>query len=192
MNIKSVQHSGLTDEEVIALFLETQKEQYFSFLYDKYASKIYGKCISILKDTMLAEDATQDIFTKVILNLSTFTGNSKFSTWIHSITYNFCIDILRKQKKQSTLFSSEPSINPDFEDVNDSEILEMNVEYLKKVMDKIDESDKIILLMKYQDDLMIKEIADVLDATESAIKMRLKRAKHKLKMMYDEVLKSSY
>ena len=141
---------------------------------------------------MLAEDATQDIFTKVILNLSTFTGNSKFSTWIHSITYNFCIDILRKQKKQSTLFSSEPSINPDFEDVNDSEILEMNVAHLKKVMDKIDESDKIILLMKYQDDLMIKEIAEMLDATESAIKMRLKRAKHKLKTMYDEVMKSNY
>jgi len=180
--------SKKTDSELIKLYLKTQHSGYFSLLYKRYAGKIYSKCISLLKDESLAQDATQDIFTKIFLNLAKFSERSKFSTWVYSITYNYCIDFLRKKKKEKKLFSDEIENPPDtVEEVPDTELLEMEVSRLKKVMEKIPSGDKAILLMKYQDEMSIKEIAGILDKSESAIKMKIKRAKHKAQKVYSDI-----
>ena len=77
---------------------------------------------------------------------------------------------------------------PDMEEeVHDEELMTMQVDRLRVVLDNIPVGDKAILLMKYQDDMQIKEIADILDKTESAIKMKIKRAKHKAQMVYTEL-----
>ncbi|EPR74522.1 hypothetical protein ADIWIN_0473 [Winogradskyella psychrotolerans RS-3] len=65
----------------------------------------------------------------------------------------------------------------------------MRVEQLKHVMELISPDDKMMLLLKYQDNLSIKELADVLDIGESAVKMRLKRAKDKLVHKYTNYTK---
>jgi RNA polymerase sigma-70 factor (ECF subfamily) len=142
---------------------------------------VYAKCLSLLKNEALARDATQEIFTKIFLNLSRFGQRSRFSTWVYSITYNYCIDFLRKQQKKQALFSDELDDPPDLADqeVPDYELLEMEVQLLKKVLDDIPAGDKAVLLMKYQDDMSIRDMAEVLDKSESAIKMKLKRAKAK-------------
>lgn len=141
-----------------------------------------------MKDEPLAKDATQEIFTKIFLNLAKFNEKSKFSTWIYSITYNYCIDYLRKKKKDNRLFSDEMEDPPDVvDDVPDTELLEIEVRRLKIILEKIPPGDKAILLMKYQDDLQIKDIAAILDKTESAIKMKIKRAKHKAQKVYKDI-----
>mgnify|MGYP001800669194 FL=1 len=176
------QHS---DTELIQKYLSTRESAYFQVLYQRYSGKVYSKCISLLKDEVLAKDAAQEIFTKIFLNLAKFGERSKFSTWVYSITYNYCIDYLRKRKKETKLFSSEADDAPDVvEEVPDTALLEMEVKRLKVVLEKIPEGDKAVLLMKYQDDLSIKEIAQSLDKTESAIKMKIKRAKHKAQTVY--------
>ncbi len=185
---KKRQISKSSDTELIQLYLKTQRTDYFSLLYKRYASKIYSKCISLLKDEFLAKDATQEIFTKIFLNLSKFSERSKFSTWVYSITYNYCIDFLRHKKKEKNLFSSELENPPDtVDDVPDNQLLEMEVSRLKKVLEKIPTGDKAILLMKYQDEMSIKEIAGILDKSESAIKMKIKRAKHKAQKVYSDI-----
>ncbi|MEM6316965.1 MAG: sigma factor, partial [Bacteroidota bacterium] len=85
---KSINKMKISDEELIRHYLDTQNSKYFDQLYSKYATKVFSKCISLLKDEAGAQDATQDIFLKIFLNLSKFSGKSKFSTWIYSITYN--------------------------------------------------------------------------------------------------------
>lgn len=178
----------LEDSELVEMFLKTQRPDYFSMLYRRYSSKVYSKCIFMLKNDARAKDATQEIFTKIFLNLSKFSGRSKFSTWVYSITYNFCIDTIRKRKKEKNLFSEEISDAPDIvEEVEDEALLEMEVERLKKVLEEIPTGDRAVLLMKYQDDLSIKEIAGILDKTESAIKMKIKRAKHKAQKVYRDI-----
>jgi len=142
----------------------------------------------MLKSDALAKDATQEIFTKIFLNLSKFSERSKFSTWVYSITYNFCIDMIRKKKKEKNLFSDEIENAPDIiEEVSDEAIMEMEVKRLKRVLTEIPSGDRAVLLMKYQDELSIKEIAEILDKTESAIKMKIKRAKHKAQKVYREI-----
>ncbi len=178
----------MTDEEVIGLYLKTQVSAYFSILYKRYSGKVFSKCISLLKNEELAQDATQDIFMKIYLNLAKFSGKSKFSTWVYSITYNYCIDFLRRKKKEKNLFSEdiENTAEP-IEEVPDKELLEMEVARLKVILEKIPSGDKAVLMMKYQDDLSIKEISEVLDKSESAVKMKIKRAKHKAHKKYKDL-----
>jgi len=178
----------ISDEEAIDRYLQTQNQSYFDLLYSRYSSKIFGKCISILKDEEKAEDATQEIFVKILLNLSKFSGKSKFSTWIYSITYNFCIDSIRKRKKDKSILVEDMTNEHDTADdgIEDQFLLELNVKRLKIILDKIPITDKAILLMKYQDEMSIREISEVLVKSESAIKMKIKRAKQKFKKVYKE------
>lgn len=178
----------MEDAAIIRQYLHSQSTICFSLLYKRYSAKVYSKCISLLKDENLAHDATQEIFTKIFLNLSKFAERAKFSTWVYSITYNYCIDYIRKQKKHLNLFVEDIERTPDVaEEVRDEEILSMNLQQLKEVLETIPLDDKAILLMKYQGELSIKEIADVLGKTESAIKMRIKRAKAKAQQVRKEL-----
>ena len=177
-----------SDIELIRKYLSTQRDEYFRMLYRRYSTKVYSKCLSLLKEEALANDATQDIFMKIFLNLSRFEEKSKFSTWVYSITYNYCIDFLRKRKKEQGLFSDEMDETPDVaEEVPDYKLLEIEVERLKNVLEQIPPGDKEVLLMKYREELSVREIAEVLDKTESAIKMKIKRAKHKAVSVYDSI-----
>ncbi len=178
----------ISDEEAVKEYIATQNQKYFDVLYTRYSSKIFGKCLSILKDEEKAEDATQEIFVKILLNLAKFSGKSKFSTWIYSITYNFCIDSIRKGKKDKSVLVEDMTNEHDVAEdgVEDRFLLEMNVRRLKIILEKIPVTDKAILLMKYQDDMSIKEISGILDKSESAIKMKIKRAKQKFKRIHKE------
>jgi len=178
-----------SDEEIVAEYLSTQNVAYFDVLYRRYSTKIFGKCISLLKNEMQAQDAMQDIFMKILLNLSKFSGKSKFSTWIYSITYNFCIDLIRKKKKDKSILVDDISRvhdTPD-DDIEDRFLLETSVNRLKVVLEKIPIDDKSVLMMKYQDDMSIRDIGEVLDKSESAIKMKIKRAKQKFKLIHSEL-----
>lgn len=177
----------LTDEELVAEYLKTQNVAYFDKLYERYSGKIFAKCISLLKYESVAEDAMQEIFMKILLNLSKFSGKSKFSTWIYSITYNFCIDIIRRKKKDPSMLMDNFSDGNDvIDDVDDAFLLETNIARLKVILEEIPTSDKAILLMKYQDEMSIRDIGMVLDKSESAIKMKIKRAKQKFRSIYQE------
>jgi RNA polymerase sigma-70 factor (ECF subfamily) len=182
----------ISDSEAVTLYLQTRESAYFSLLYKRYSGKVYRKCISLLKDEGMAQDATQGIFMKIFINLAKFSGKSKFSTWLYSVTYNYCIDYIRRVKKEKNLFSDEiESVPEPIEDVDDKELLQMKVSRLKKVLDKIPSGDKAILLMKYQEDMSIRKIAEILDKTENAIKMKIKRAKHKAKLVYSQLYPSN-
>lgn len=184
--------SGVSDSELIARYLKEQNPDYFTVLYRRYGGKVFAKCISMLGDEALAHDAVQDIFVKVYLNLSRFNEKSSFSTWLYSITYNFCIDVIRKKKKIPVLLADDVSrIGDEAEvDIPDSVLLEMKHDRLEKVLAELPEGDRIILLMKYMDDMSIKDIADFFQKTESAIKMQIMRAKHKAQVVYDDLYAS--
>lgn len=183
----------LSDNELIVRYLRDQNTDCFTVLYRRYARKVFAKCITMLLDEGLARDATQDIFVKVTLNLSKFTEQSSFSTWIYSITYNHCIDQIRRKKKMPLIFSEDVGkVSKEVEvDIPDSVLLEMKKGRLEQVMAKLPPGDRAILEMKYSEDLPIKEIGDILGKTESAIKMQIMRAKMKAQSVYQELFGNS-
>ena len=147
----------------------------------------------MVKERALAQDLTHDILIKAFLNLSKFEFKSSFSTWLYFITYNHCIDFLRKQqKKQKREMSLDDSEHLDPEDhgneeLEEKKVLEIHHERLEQLMDRLAADDKTILLMYYMDDLSVKDIMSNWSLGESAVKMRLKRARIRLRELYDEI-----
>ncbi len=172
------------DEELVRLYVETQRNLYFEELYDRYVDKVYRKCLSFVKNEAQAEDFTHDIFLRLVLKIGTFKEHAKFSTWLYSITYNYCMDQIKVIKKQAeTTFDENFDLEQEYDN---AELVEIQAQDLKKALQKIDSNERAMLLMKYQDDFSIKEIADTLNITESAVKMRLMRTKEKLRKIYTE------
>jgi RNA polymerase sigma factor (sigma-70 family) len=188
--VKIATPATMSDMDIVRSYLRTQDTSWVGLLYDRYSNKVYFKCISLLKDEHLARDAVQEVFTKILLNLSKFNEKSQFSTWVYSITYNYCIDLLRRKKKGKLLFSDDlEEAERQTPIVSDEDFLSMELDVLRQVLNVIPEGDKAILMMKYYDDMSIKEIADALDKTESSIKMKIMRAKAKAADCYQDIMK---
>jgi RNA polymerase sigma factor (sigma-70 family) len=178
-----------TDEELVKLFVDTQENRFFEKLYERYADKVYHKCISFVKDGARAEDLTHDIFLKLIFKLGTFKEDAKFSTLLYSITYNHCMDQLRATKKRGEVFQDEPLETADDVDLNNIfEGDDVQAKNLKAALDQLTVDEKGLLFMKYMDDLSIRDIAAIFNVTESAVKMRLLRSREKLRKKYLETI----
>jgi RNA polymerase sigma-70 factor (ECF subfamily) len=183
--LEQAQIQQMPDNELVEAFKRSRDTVYFDQLYRKYASKVYGKCLSFFKDPVRAEDAVQDIFIKVLMKIRSFRGNSKFSTWLYSVTYNYCIDRLRKNRRDPLVFPEDmPWDAASDDDIHEKELLEIEIDRLKTVLEDINVLDKAILLMKYQDSMSITEIGEIIEKKDSAVKMQLKRARHKFMRAY--------
>ncbi len=179
-----------SDEELVEYIVATKDPQVFAILYDRYADKIYNKCISFVGSTDEAKDLTHDIFLKLYVALRSFKSQAKFSTWVYSLVYNYCVNYVQRERtsNKEQLFDTEDLENFDVEDdIDDQTIFNMKFDKLQLALEKIDPDDKMILLMKYQDDVSVKDICAAFDIKESAVKMRLQRAKSKLTIIYNQL-----
>lgn len=176
-----------SDEDLVKAIVKTNDTLLFEILYDRYAILVYNKCYGFSKDGDEAKDLTQDVFLKLFVKLASFKGKSKFSTWLYAFTYNHCVNYVtrntaKKFEKKSVDYQDIENLSEDDDD--DQSFLDMKVDKLKIALEMISPDEKMILLLKYQDYLSIKEIEDVLGIGESAVKMRIKRAKEKLVTVY--------
>lgn len=178
-----------TDEELVNLYIETQQNAYFERLYERYCDKVYRKCLSFTKDPIRAEDLAHDVFLKLAVKMGSFRGQAKFSTWLYSITYNYCTDHLRSAHLRREVYVDEGwerlDVNVD-EDKDLAELAEVEAQQLQRALEQLPADEQTMLLMKYQDDVSIREIAEFNGLTESAVKMRLKRSRDKLRKYYLE------
>ncbi len=176
-----------SDEELVRLYVETQRNTYFERLYERYCDKVYRKCLSFTKDPVRAEDLTHDIFMKLVVKLSSFREQAKFSTWLYSITYNYCTDQLRSHQLRREVYVDDNWERLDVEsDDGLSDMAEMEALQLERALKQLAPEEQTMLLMKYQDDISIRDIAAINGLTESAVKMRLKRSRDKLRKNYLE------
>ncbi|GAB3503342.1 RNA polymerase sigma factor [Spirosoma knui] len=177
-----------SDEELVRLYLETQRNQYFESLYERYCDKVYRKCLSFSKDPVQAEDYTHDVFLKLVTKLGSFREQAKFSTWLYTLTYNYCLDQTRASAYRREVYVDEgwDRLNVVSDDDSHAEVTELEVQHLQKAMQRLAAEERMLLLMKYQDDISIREIADLNGLTENAVKMRLKRSRDKLRKIYLE------
>lgn len=178
----------MSDEELVTKIVAKNDTLMFGVLYDRYVPMVYNKCYGFAKSQDEAEDLTQDVFLMLFVKLASFKGKSKFSTWLYSFTYNFCVNYVNRNKQRKMSDKSIPVDDAEYklteEEVPDDAIFEMKANKLDKALTMISAEDKSILLLKYQDGASIKELCELLEIGESAVKMRLKRAKAKLVETY--------
>src|SRR6056297_431098 len=145
---------GVTDEDLVKQIVSDRDTMLFGVLYDRYAKLVYNKCYGFARSQKEAEDLTQDVFLMLFVKLASFKGRSKFSTWLYSFTYNFCVNYVNRDKgrkmRDSSNYLDERNMELSME-ITDGYLLELQVARLKKALELIPPEDKSILLLKYQD-----------------------------------------
>ncbi|WP_298498384.1 sigma-70 family RNA polymerase sigma factor [uncultured Algibacter sp.] len=182
----------MTDEELVSKIISSNNTELFGVLYDRFSKVIYNKCYSFVNDQEEAKDLTQDIFLKLYVKLSSFQGKSKFSTWVYSFTYNHCVNYVSRNpaKKYETRLSESYDLenfsdcSVDIIDLNEEEKVEEKLNY---ALNGLSADDKSILVLKYQNNLSIKNLEGLLGIGSSAVKMRIKRARERLSTSYQLV-----
>lgn len=182
--MKIDQYQKLKDEELISIMLSENDFSKYEILFNRYHGKVLSKCIILLKDKQLASESAQHIMEKAYEKLVTFKGTASYSSWLYSITYNYCIDYLRNKKKLHYPDWNKQNEIPEIIDETEDDEAELNYSQLNTILDEIHPEEKALLLMKYNDDLSILQISTALRISESAAKMRIKRAKARVLFLY--------
>lgn len=184
MKRKEDKKAEFTDEEIVQQIVSGNKPELFSVLYSRFQQKVFDKCYGLVKDRLLAQELSQEIFTKAFEKLDKFRGESSFSSWLYVITYNHSIEFLRRKRKlHYPEWNNSHEISEIVEE-SEKEFATVKYNRMLQIFDKIHPEEKALLLMKYQDNLPMKTILDTLQISESAAKMRIKRAKARVLYLY--------
>ena len=176
---------AIRDEQLVA-DLQNGDKKAMGELYLRYYMLVFNKCLSFSKDTDDAGDLAHDVMLRVMEKIHSFNGNSKFSTWLFSITSNFCTDQKRKSKgKYVEPLDSYFNLSDTYYEEKASLIeLYKKETCAVKVMAQICKDDQQLLFMKYHERRSIREIQKLFNISVSAVKMRLARARAKAQSLY--------
>ncbi len=181
--------ASYTDEVIVREIVLNNRHELFEILHKRYYHKVVDKCYSFLKNRLLAQETALDVLSKTYEKLTDFKETATFSSWLYSITYNHCIDYMRIQKKLHYPQWNQDNLLPEIIDESEEDMVDINYHNLMSIMESIHPEEKAMILMKYHDNLSIKEISEALRVSESACKMRLKRAKARVLYLYKEKFK---
>lgn len=183
--------SKLEDLQIVQQLQAQFDSELFAELLRRYEPKALARAKSYLKDEEQAKDIVQEVFIKVYLQIGQYKGEAGFQHWLLSIVNNMCIDFLRREKKRlHQLISEELSDTlSDLSELEEELSEELSQDILEQLLEQIPPEDKMILLMKYKENTRIKDIQQLLNLSESAVKMRIKRARSKITALHKSALK---
>lgn len=173
-----------SDEWLIAHFQQPTHPELLALLYERYARKVFHKCLSMTGDVERAQDYTQDIFVRVWSKLHQFEQRSRFSTWLYAITHRYCLDQLKLAQRFSLETLTE-EISGRLSDREESEEFQDRLTELEILLTKLTDEERWLLQAKYEHRRTVAELAQQYGLTESALKMRLKRSRQKIQRKMD-------
>lgn len=152
-------------------------------IFDRYSGRIYNFALRFLRNSEAAEDATQEVFVKMLKHANQFHGDAKLSTWLFSITANWCRDYLRKadnktKESDDVLMTLPAPIEHGPDRALEARQNELRVQRALGALTP--EQREAILLSRYQG-LSYAEIALIAGCSEGAVKTRVFRAMETLK-----------
>ncbi len=157
----------------------------FGQLIEAYQGPVYNLAYRMLNNSGEAEEAAQEAFIRAYTRLESYDPAHKFSTWLLSITSNYCIDQIRKRR--AILLSIDEPLAPHpalhSENSKGPEAQAVAVEQEEMVQGMLNElapEYREAVVLRYWYDMSYDEIAEVQDTTVSAVKSRLFRARRQL------------
>ncbi len=159
------------------------EKEYFNVLVKQLQVPVYSLSIKMVGDKEEAKDLTQEIFLKVYKSFATYDKSVKITTWIYRIATNTCIDYLRKKKELLTLNEDqEMQIENRAYSLPEKafESKELKLIIHSKI-NLLPEPYRVVVILKYVNELTFEEIADILKQPVSTIKTKLYRAREMLR-----------
>ena len=188
--------TGLNDNEIISKVLSGDHQAYAG-LVNRYQNYVFTLTMRMIKNREDAEEVAQDVFIKAYKYLADFRGASKFTTWLYTIVNNTCISFLRKKKLEIHSLDNEKMFEA--ADSLDSGLRANLVEQksklamVNKAIALLNPADATIITLFYKGEQTLDEIAGILGLEVNTAKVRLHRArtrlKEKMEMYFAEEIK---
>ena len=176
--------TGLNDNEIISKVLAGDHQAY-ALLVNRYQNYVFTLTLRMIKSREDAEEVAQDIFVKAYRSLADFRGASKFSTWLYTIVNTTCITFLRKKKLEVHSLDNEKVF--EVADSQDSGMRANLVEQksraamVSNAIDLLSADDAQVITLFYKAEQSLEEVAQVLGVEVNTAKVRLHRARARLK-----------
>ena len=162
----------------------------FEQLVIRHQDLVFSLAYKLTGNREMANDVAQEDFIRAWKAIEKFRGDSTFSTWIYRITVNTAWTLRKKAKKHNTLNIDDTYEPIVIDEKKDPELVAINSDLssvLINALDKIPIEQRIIVELKNIEGRSHKEIADYLDISVTAAKVRLHRAHQKLRQILEEV-----
>lgn len=174
-----------SDSEIVSSILDGDPELY-RHIVDTYSPMIFHLVRSFEKNEEEVKGMVQEIFVKAYTKLDSFENRAKFSTWIYSLSLNYCRDYAKNIRRNNSRFSEmkESFIDGQTSDeLQPDEMMEKQETEgaLFRAIEKLSPEQSEPLLMKYRDRMSYKAISRQTGISESALKVRVHRARQELK-----------
>jgi RNA polymerase sigma-70 factor, ECF subfamily len=181
--------AGSADDRELVRRAQREDKEAFEELVRRHQHRVFAVASGILRKREDVEDVAQQVFVKAYFSLKRFDQRAAFSTWLYKITVNECWDLLRKRKVRPLVYESdlseeqarqiEGSERKDTEVPDISERLETR-EQVERLLEGMDERDRLMLMLKEVEGFSIEEIAEVLGLNSNTVKVRLFRARRRI------------
>lgn len=178
----------MTQAEQEAVWLEQARQgdkAAFGQLIEAYQGPVFNLAYRMLNNAKEAEEAAQEAFIRAYTRLDSYNPQHKFSTWMLSITSNYCIDIIRKRR--ALLLSideplpAHPALMSEKEKGPESRAVQVEQEQaVQALLQTLPEDYREAVILRYWYEMSYEEIAEAMDTSVSAIKSRLFRARRDL------------
>ncbi len=185
----------MTEQELL-IGLRNGEEPAFKELVTRYQHKVFNTALGLLQQEMDAEDIAQEVFIQVYRSIGQFNGDALLSTWIYRITVTKSLDFLRSKKRKKrfgfvrSLFGDDnrPVTEPgDFNHPGVQQERKEDAAILFKMVEQLPENQRTAFILNKVEELSYREIAAVLNSSESAVDSLLQRAKQNLRKKLNEL-----
>ncbi|MCD8740635.1 sigma-70 family RNA polymerase sigma factor [Mucilaginibacter roseus] len=181
-----------TDIELIQQSLAGDQAAYAE-LIRRHQRFVFTLALRFAKNREDAEEIAQDCFVKAYRNLQSFQGQSKFSTWLYSIVYTTAMTHLRKKRIATDSIDDEDTFiqieqKPSGYDSNNAENRSRSF-YLNMAIEQLLPDDAAVITLFYKGEQSLEEIALALNMEANAVKVKLFRARQRLKEKLERLLK---
>ncbi len=180
---------GAADDRELVGRAQAEEKDAFEELIRRHQQRVFAVAGGILRKREDVEDIAQQVFVKAYFSLKRFHQRAAFSTWLYKITVNECWDLLRKKKVRPLVYESDLSEEQARQAIHSAERksdgpdisakLEAR-QRVERLLDGLDERDRLMLMLKEVEGFSIEEIAEVLDLNANTVKVRLFRARRRV------------
>ena len=166
-------------------------------LMNKYKRNVYYIALKFLNNENDAEDATQECFMKAFASLNKYEKKFAFSTWLFKIASNTCVDYIRKKKFEILSLNGDNHNEDDCPiqikdtkfNIPDSGLEKKErIEIINKIVSSLPEKYKILIELRYYDELTYEEIAETTNLAIGTVKAQLHRAREILQDIMQKIV----
>ena len=182
--LRSIDIDKYSDEELLHLFRNTGKSEYFGHLFNRYIPLTYGLCLKYLKDENKAQDAIMQLFEDLLCKITNYEIRM-FRTWLYGVTRNHCLQLLRR-KEVIVDFNDAIMESDEVLHLFDEEHDEQRYSALQDCIEKLPEPQKVSIVQFFMNEMSYADIVEKTGYQLKSVKSYIQNGKRNLKICLDK------